>query len=212
MSFVDIELCVEKLIRDSIIGRTSNPFKRSFSSGSSSGGEGAFLGFHASPLGIGSDLGGSIRRYFSLFPQSPLFPTQKLTPKSPSAYQGLWSLRPSSGRVPYLNILNSMEGQESLPSVVGPMSHSPLSLELFMKTVVNAKPWLIDLKCHPIPWREYELDSAMNNKKLRIGVMHWDGIALPQPPVRRAMKTLEAALVAAGHEVFSWRIDQGKAL
>jgi amidase len=46
----------------SIIGTTSNPFNRSFSCGGSSGGEGALIGFHGSPLGIGSDLGGSIRR------------------------------------------------------------------------------------------------------------------------------------------------------
>jgi Asp-tRNA(Asn)/Glu-tRNA(Gln) amidotransferase A subunit family amidase len=46
----------------SIIGTTSNPFNRSFSCGGSSGGEGALIGFHASRMGIGSDLGGSIRR------------------------------------------------------------------------------------------------------------------------------------------------------
>jgi amidase len=50
------------LLGDSIIGTTSNPFNRSFSCGGSSGGEGALIGFYGSPLGIGSDLGGSIRR------------------------------------------------------------------------------------------------------------------------------------------------------
>lgn len=45
----------------SIIGTTSNPFNRSFSSGGSSRGEGALIGFHASPMEIGSDLGGSIK-------------------------------------------------------------------------------------------------------------------------------------------------------
>lgn len=52
-----------------------------------------------------------------------------------------------------------MEGKEIVESVVGPMSHSPQSLELFTKTVVDSQPWLRDPKCHPIPWRGAELDD-----------------------------------------------------
>ncbi|KAL1962861.1 hypothetical protein VTN77DRAFT_9136 [Rasamsonia byssochlamydoides] len=46
-------------------------------------------------MGLGTDLGGSIR--------------------SPSAYQGLWGLRPSTGRFPYHRMRNSCEGQEIIP-------------------------------------------------------------------------------------------------
>ncbi|PGH09890.1 hypothetical protein AJ80_07600 [Polytolypa hystricis UAMH7299] len=177
---------------NNVIGRTSNPFNRSFSCGGSSGGEGALLGLHGSPLGVGTDLGGSIR--------------------SPSAYQGLWGLRPSSGRIPYYRMLNSMEGNEIVPSVVGPMSHSPHSLELFVKTVINSQPWLHDPHCQPIPWRETVFTEIVEGKPLRIGSMLWDECAFPQPPIRRAIREIEARLKAAGHEIVPWKIDQRTAL
>ncbi|RDW92269.1 acetamidase-1 [Coleophoma crateriformis] len=178
---------------NNIIGTTSNPFNRSFSCGGSSGGEGALIGFHASPLGIGSDLGGSIR--------------------SPSAYQGLWGLRPSSGRIPYHNILNSMEGQETIPSVVGPMCHSPATLVTFLRTVADAEPWHTDPKCQPIPWRpDVFAKFTSPDTKLKIGIMHWDSEILPQPPVRWAMKNVEEKLRAAGHEIIPWKLDQKAAL
>ncbi|KKA24963.1 Acetamidase [Rasamsonia emersonii CBS 393.64] len=144
---------------DSIIGRTSNPYNRSFSCGGSSGGEGALLAFRGGPMGVGTDLGGSIR--------------------SPSAYQGLWGLRPSTGRFPYHRMRNSCEGQGTIPSVVGPMTHSPASLELFAKTVVDSQPWLADPKCLPIPWRDAEAQEiAREGRKLRIGIMHWDKLRI----------------------------------
>ncbi|OJD21771.1 hypothetical protein ACJ73_06890 [Blastomyces percursus] len=177
---------------NNIIGHTSNPFNRSFSCGGSSGGEGALLGMRGSSMGVGSDLAGSIR--------------------SPSAYQGLWGLRPSIGRIPYHRMLNAMEGNEIIESVVGPMSHSPESLELFTKTVVDSQPWLRDPKCHPIPWRTGELDDILSGRSLRIGIMPWDDCVLPQPPIRRAMREVESKLKAAGHEVIPWKLDQKLAL
>ena len=109
-------------------------------------------------------------------------------------------------------MLNSMEGNEIIESVVGPMSHSPQSLELFVRTVVNSEPWLDDPKCHPIPWRSTVSEEILNGRKLRIGVQDWDGCVLPQPPIRRAMKELKKKLQAAGHELVLWKVDQTKAL
>lgn len=40
---------------------TTNPFNTNLTSGGSSGGEGALIGFRGSCLGIGTDIGGSIR-------------------------------------------------------------------------------------------------------------------------------------------------------
>jgi amidase len=109
-----------------------------------------------------------------------------------------------------------MEGNEIIESVVGPMSHSPESLELFVRAVIDSQPWLYDPKCHPLPWREHEFQnvtsSSSDKKKLRIGVMSWDGCVLPQPPIRRATNEVAKKLEAAGHEIVPWRIDQTKAL
>jgi amidase len=105
-----------------------------------------------------------------------------------------------------------MEGQETVPSVVGPMCRSPATLTLFTKMVVAAEPWLTDPKCQPIPWRDEVFKSVTSGRKLKIGMMHWDGIVLPQPPVRWAMGKLETTLTAAGHEIIPWKIDQKTAL
>jgi amidase len=40
---------------------TTNPYNTTLTSGGSSGGEGALVGFKGSCLGIGTDIGGSIR-------------------------------------------------------------------------------------------------------------------------------------------------------
>ena len=172
--------------------RTCNPFNRTFSCGGSSGGEGALVGFHGSPIGIGTDLGGSIR--------------------SPSAYQGLFGLRPTSGRIPYYRMLNSMEGQQTVLSVAGPMATSVEAVELFMKTIVQSQPWLQDPGCIPLPWNQANVDSIASNGKLRIGVFDWDGVCFPQPPIRNAMKKAVVALEAAGHELVTWKMDTLRAV
>ncbi|KAF2121621.1 acetamidase [Lophiotrema nucula] len=177
---------------NNILGRACNPYNRTFSCGGSSGGEGALVGFHGSPIGIGSDLGGSIR--------------------SPSAYQGLYGLRPTSGRIPYYRMLNSMEGQETIQSVVGPMATSAEAIELFTRTIVEAQPWMQDPGCVPISWNQTTLESFSSSRKLRIGVFEWDGICLPQPPIRNALKTVTKALKAAGHEIVPWKIDTKRAV
>lgn len=176
---------------NNILGRTSNPYNRSFSCGGSSGGEGALIGFHGSPLGFGTDLGGSIR--------------------SPSAYQGLYGLKPTYGRLPYYRMKNSMEGQETIKSVVGPMATTLESVELACKAIIDGKPWLLDPYCLPMPWRP-ELTSETQSKKLRIGLLEFDDVCLPQPPIRNALKRAAAALAADGHEIIPWKVDQVRAV
>jgi amidase len=55
--------------------RTLNPANNLLSAGGSSGGEGALLARLGSPIGIGTDSGGSIR--------------------APAAFNGLYALKPS---------------------------------------------------------------------------------------------------------------------
>lgn len=45
---------------NNIYGRVSNPFNTNLTSGGSSGGESALIASHGSPMGIGTDIGGSI--------------------------------------------------------------------------------------------------------------------------------------------------------
>lgn len=62
-------------------GRTTNPYNGEYTCGGSSGGEGALIAMDGSPLGIGTDIGGSLR--------------------IPAAYCGIYSLKPGTQRVTY---------------------------------------------------------------------------------------------------------------
>jgi fatty acid amide hydrolase 2 len=55
------ELCMWMESNNNVYGRSNNPYDPSRIVGGSSGGEGAIVGAGASPFGLGSDIGGSIR-------------------------------------------------------------------------------------------------------------------------------------------------------
>ncbi|KAK4701042.1 amidase, partial [Phenoliferia sp. Uapishka_3] len=172
---------------NNVYGTTSNPYNRSLTCGGSSGGEGALIAMKGSLLGVGSDLGGSIR--------------------IPSAFNGLYGLRPSYNRVPYNGTTNSMEGQEAVPSVLGPLTSSISGLRIFHKAVADAKPWLYDPIALRLPWNESEynlVNHGGEGAKLCFAIMWDDGIVKPHPPYIRAMEETKKALLAAGHEVIDW--------
>lgn len=64
-----------------VFGQSVNAFNHDLISGGSSGGEGALIASGGSILGIGTDIGGSIR--------------------IPANLQGLYSICPTTGRVPW---------------------------------------------------------------------------------------------------------------
>lgn len=63
-----------------VYGRTNNPYDTGRTAGGSSGGEGALIGAGASPFGIGSDIGGSIRMPASFCGCFGHKPTNRLVP------------------------------------------------------------------------------------------------------------------------------------
>ncbi|KAL8934867.1 MAG: hypothetical protein Q9211_005007 [Gyalolechia sp. 1 TL-2023] len=154
---------------NNLYGVTVNPFNRKLTCGGSSGGEGALLGLRGGCLGVGSDIGGSVR--------------------SPSANCGLYGLRPTSYRVPVNGWTATMEGQEQIVAVIGPLSTSLEGVKLFMRTVLSAKPWLVEPSCLPIPWRDEDDHlPTRHGKTLRVAVLWSDDIVKPHPPVNRALK------------------------
>ncbi|GAA5912132.1 hypothetical protein JCM6882_003063 [Rhodosporidiobolus microsporus] len=177
-------LCDESI--NHIFGRTLNPFNTQLTAGGSSGGEAALLALHGSPVGIGTDLGGSIRK--------------------PASFCGLYSLRPTSRRLPYAGASNVFAGAEALESVLGPMANSLESLRTVMKALVGAKPWEFDAKVVEREWDE-ELARAEGEKgreKKCFAVMWTDGLVRPHPPIERGMRECVDKLKAAGHEVVDW--------
>ncbi|KAF2128097.1 amidase [Dothidotthia symphoricarpi CBS 119687] len=160
-------------------GRTVNPLNRKLTSGGSSGGESALITFGGSPLGVGTDIGGSLR--------------------IPAACTGIFTLRPSFGRFPTQRCRPGLAGQEAVHSVNGPMGKTLEDIAMYSKVIVDAQPWLVDPKMLPIPWRQVELKT-----KLKIAVLWNDGICLPTPPVTRALKETVEKLKQAGHDIVQW--------
>lgn len=120
----------------------------------------------------------------------------------PSAFNGLYGLRPSYGRVPYAGCVNSLEGQDSVLSVLGPLANSLGAVKSFIKSVVSQKPWLKDPLAVRKPWNEeeYDLVEHGHGKNLCFGILWDDEVVLPHPPVRRGLEEAKQALVAAGHK------------
>lgn len=171
---------------NNIIGYTPNPNNRLLSAGGSSGGEGALLALRGSPLGVGTDIGGSIR--------------------IPAAFNGLYGLKPSNGRIPYEGIANSMDGQNSLLSVVGPMAPSVDSLKTFLEAVLATRPWLHDPLVLELPWRESVFQNALHsNKPTVFGVLRSDDQVSVHPPISRALNIVVDALKRLGHKVIEWK-------
>lgn len=175
---------------NNIIDYTWNPKNRNLTSGGSSGGEGALIGLKGSPVGFGTDIGGSVR--------------------IPSAFNGLYGLRPSSGRFPYEGAANSMDGQNSVVSVIGPLATSVGSLRLVTKAILSQQPWLQDPLVAEIPWRDEQEKAILDIVKssgggqLAFGILRTDGIVHPHPPVLRAVDIVVKTIEKLGHKVIEW--------
>ncbi|PYH40789.1 putative general amidase GmdA [Aspergillus saccharolyticus JOP 1030-1] len=168
---------------NNIIGYTWNPRDRRLSAGGSSGGEGALIAMRGSPAGFGTDIGGSIR--------------------VPAALNGIYGLRPSSGRMPYEGAANTMDGQNTILSVVGPMATSARALKLLFQAVLRQEPWSHDPLVVALPWRE-EMAQRASGEGLSFAILQHDGMVRPHPPVRRALALVRKGLEDRGHRVIEW--------
>ncbi|KAK0670330.1 Acetamidase [Cercophora samala] len=179
--------------KNNIIGETLNPHNRNLSCGGSSGGEGALQALGASVLGVGTDIGGSVR--------------------IPAAFNGIFSLKPTPERLSYRDVANTNPGQNTYRSTVGFMSTSVAGLELALRATLSTKPWERDPAVVPIPFRqeifdEYQSrasgDGTASSKPLKLGILWTDRAVGPHPPIIRGLQEVADALTAAGHKVVDW--------
>lgn len=103
-------------------GRTNNPWDPSRTAGGSSGGEGASLATGMSPIGLGNDIGGSLR--------------------NPAYCCGITSLKPTTGRVPQVHALPPVDLPISfrLMAVEGPMARSVADLRVAYEVLSGWHP------------------------------------------------------------------------
>ncbi|KAL2826684.1 amidase signature domain-containing protein [Aspergillus cavernicola] len=168
--------------QNNVFGRTLNPWNTAINPGGSSGGEGALIALRGSPLGVGTDIGGSIR--------------------IPALCCGTYGFRPSASRVPNgkMRVCNT-PGMRFILSVAGPLCLDLEGIELFFETLFATQPALYDSTILDIPWRK--VGPLSPKKKLRIGVIPEHPIFPLHPPVRRTLASATALLKAAGHDVIS---------
>ncbi|KAL3427906.1 acetamidase [Phlyctema vagabunda] len=164
-----------------LYGRTKNPHNTKLTPGGSSGGEGALIAMRGSLLGIGTDIGGSIR--------------------APAGFSGIYGLKPSISRLPHSGLAGVHGGMENIVGAVGPMAVSPEDLRLFCSVALDAQPWLYEPSLIEIPWRP----TITIPTKMRIGVLSNDGVVSPHPPVARCLRETADALGRAGHTIIPWR-------
>jgi amidase len=153
-----------------IIGNTPNPKNRNLVVDGSSGGEGGLLALGGSVIGLGTDIGGSIR--------------------APAGWNGCFGLRPSTGRYPYEGIASTLDGQLAVPFVVSPLATSAKALTLMTASILNLQPWDREPLAHELPWNNDQSLKIIHRfrgsgEKLSFGIMISDVYVHPQPPVNR---------------------------
>jgi aspartyl-tRNA(Asn)/glutamyl-tRNA(Gln) amidotransferase subunit A len=145
-------------------GITRNPWNPERNAGGSSSGAAVSLATGLCPIAIGTDGGGSIR--------------------IPAAFCGVFGLKPSFGRVPYLN--------PSQWVVAGPMARSVLDAALVMNII--SLPDTEDFSSLPYDPRDYCDQIADGVKGARIAVMDDIGFGLKIDSQIREKLLLAAAV------------------
>jgi amidase len=160
----------------SLYGLTRNPWDYDRTAGGSSGGDAAALACGMTPVGLGSDLGGSLR--------------------NPANACGIVSVRPSAGRVPCAQQVPGPDQHVTLQlmNVHGPLARSVADVRLVLEALIGAHP--------ADPW---SIDSPLAGKPLpsplRVAVLS----TLPGQPLDRAVadavRGAADALSNAGYDV-----------
>lgn len=164
--------------RNPIFGQTANPWSLAHAPGGSSGGEGAAIAAGMSPLGVGTDIGGSIR--------------------GPAHFCGIAGFKPTLDRLPARGCQSGMPGQEAVRAQSGPLARVVGDLDLFFRAIDPLRASALDPRVPPLP---YAPMSETDVSKLKIGVYTHDGFVTPSAACVRAVERSADALRAAGATV-----------
>ena len=164
---------------NSLHGGTRNPYDIARSPGASSSGEAAIIAAGGSPVGLGSDSGGSIRM--------------------PAHYCGIAALKPTTGLVPSTGAYALPGGLTDPRSQIGPMARFVSDLILTLPVLVG--PDGFDSGVVPVPLAK----RTPKLKGLRVAWYGDDGIAKPTQAISAAVRASARALGDAGCVVIEAR-------
>lgn len=158
----------------SLFGATHNPWGRGLTTGGSSGGEAAAIASGMSPIGLGADVGGSLR--------------------NPAYACGISSIKPSRGRVPQGNrsSLVELSLHEQIMLVQGVLARHVGDVRLGLEVVMGAHPF-----------DPQSIDVALRGRAVakRVALVPEPFGGETHPAVAEGVRTAGRALEAAGYEV-----------
>ncbi|KAG8436965.1 hypothetical protein GDO86_007882 [Hymenochirus boettgeri] len=164
-----------------IFGRTLNPLNHKKTPGGSSGGEAALIAAGGSILGLGSDIGGSIRL--------------------PSSFCGICGFKPTANRLSKLGVKSSSPGQKSVSAMIGPLARDVDTVVQCMRALLCEEMFQLDPSVPPLPFNEEVFSSS---RPLCIGYYDTDGITMPTPSMKRAVLETKTLLEEAGHKLVAF--------
>lgn len=160
----------------SLYGLTRNPWNLGRTASGSSGGEAVALATGMSPIGLGNDLGGSLR--------------------NPANACGIAAIRPSAGRVPHASLVPSEDRLLVLQLMLaqGPMARCVADLRLGLEVLMGAHP--------RDPWSiTAPLAGAPLKKPIRVAVAAEPPGGSTDPVIAGVVRRAADALSNAGYEV-----------
>ena len=163
-----------------VYGRSIHPLDSDRTPGGSSGGEAAIIASQGSMLGLGSDLGGSLR--------------------VPSHFCGIHTIKPTERRLPIHGCQGNLHGMESMLFQPGPMSRSVDDLAIALRVMNGSYDDAQHVCDIPAPLGDPE-EVAIEN--LKIVYFEDDGYFTPSPAIRRATREAADQLASAGATVKS---------
>ena len=164
--------------RNPVFGQSANPWSTKHTPGGSSGGEGAAIASGMSPLGIGTDIGGSIR--------------------VPAHFCGVAGIKPTLDRLPMRGIATGIAGQEAVRAMCGPLARTAGDLQFFFGALDPKRMSQLDGRVPPFEFAAVELGRP------RIGLLIDDGVLTPSLAVQRAVRRAGDALLKRGCEIVPW--------
>ena len=164
-------------------GQCNNPWNLKRGPGGSSGGEGSIVAAGGSAMGLGGDIGGSLR--------------------VPAHFCGITTLKPTS---PLLTNLDNPEfthntGQEAVNNQQGILARSVADVALGLRILAAPGQEVFDPTIAPVQWRD---PAQVEVKSLRVAMYEDDGFFPASPAVRRATREAADLLRAQGITVETW--------